>query len=91
MAVGVLAHAADFQARVEEEGVRRGSRVGTGRSEDRGWFCWERTDRVVCYAMKETASDEDESDQRAPPGGDHAEQHWEGRATRDAEVGRAAR
>jgi hypothetical protein len=36
MAVGVLAHAADFQARVEEEGVRRGSRVGTSRSEDRG-------------------------------------------------------
>jgi hypothetical protein len=49
--------------------------LGADRSEDYGCFCWERADRVVCYAMKETTSDEDESDQRAPPGGDHAEQH----------------
>jgi hypothetical protein len=42
---------------------------------------------VICYAMKETASDEDESVQRAPPGGDHAEQHWEGRAACDAKGG----
>jgi hypothetical protein len=47
---------------------------------------WRRSS-VICYAMKETASDEDESDQRAPPGGDHAEQHWEGRAACDAKGG----